>query len=147
MENYFHYIFKISIKKIGKDRLESVKFRCLLTKRFLFLRSTNLLKLRITIILAKSKSIFGVWSSCSSWLYGSWKLDYQCGWWCFLQVQSLIRYFDFIHHRHAATTDGWKARYRDQDGFSAGNSSSFPQVAPLQSMGDFRISFNGDRLG
>ena len=25
MENYFHYIFKNSIKKIGKDRLESVK--------------------------------------------------------------------------------------------------------------------------
>ncbi len=23
MENYFHYIFKNSIKKIGKDRLES----------------------------------------------------------------------------------------------------------------------------
>ena len=42
-----------------------------------------------------------------------------------------IRYFDFIHHRHAATTDGWKARYRDEDGFSAGNSSSCPQVAPL----------------
>ena len=33
MENYFHYIFKNPIKKIGKDRLESVKFRCLLTKK------------------------------------------------------------------------------------------------------------------
>lgn len=53
MGNYFHDIFKNSIKKIGKDRLESVKFRCLLTKKSLFLRSTNLLKLPITIIFGK----------------------------------------------------------------------------------------------
>ena len=52
MGNYFHYIFKNSIKK-SKDRLESVKFRCLLTKKSLFLRSINLLKLRITIIFGK----------------------------------------------------------------------------------------------
>ena len=29
------------------------------------------------------------------------------------QVQPFICYFDFLHHCYAATTDGWKARYRD----------------------------------
>ena len=67
--NYFHRFLNNSIKQICKDKIRKWIFRCLLTKRSLFLRSTNLLKLRIIIILVKSKSIFGAWSTCSSWLF------------------------------------------------------------------------------
>ena len=103
--------------------------------------SINLLRLQITIILAKSKSILRTWCTCGSWLHGSGNwitsvvggASYKYSLLFVILISSIIA----MQLQQMAGKLGIVTRMDP----SAGNSSSCSQVASLWFVGDFRVGF------
>ena len=80
-------------------------------------------------------------------IHGSRKLDYQCCWWCNLQVQFAFHYLNFLFDCHAVATNVWEIRDCNPDGLGASYCLSLAKMVAIHALGYLGVSLDGDGLG